>query len=110
MLNLLGTSYLTSWKIFVNEGIFVLILNYFIIKDANFARFYPLQKIKKILHNVSGRPVISNSGYYTENISSFLDFHLQPIAKKVNSYIKGTNDFLKKFCSLTNLPENSYVR
>ena len=52
------------------------------------------------------RPVISNCGYYTENISSFLDFHLQPIAKKVKSYIKDTNDFLKKLRSLTNLPDN----
>ena len=31
---------------------------------------------------------------------------LQPIAKKVKSYIKDTNDFLKKLRSLTNLPGN----
>ena len=46
-----------------------------------------------------------NCGYYTENRSPFLDFHLQPLARKVKSYIKGTNDFLKKFCSLPNLPD-----
>ena len=81
-------------------------LNYFLMKDAKFARFYLLPKIHKRLYNV---PVISNCGYYTENISSFLDFHLQPIAKKVKSYINDTNDFLKKLCSLTNLPSNSLL-
>ena len=84
-------------------------LNYFLIKDAKFARFYLLPKIHKIQYNLPGRPVISNCGYYTENISSFLDFHLQPIAKKVESYIKDTNDFLKKLRSLTNLPGNSLL-
>ena len=39
----------------------------------------------------------------------FLDFHLQPIAKKVKSYIKDTNDFLKRLRSLTYLPGNSLL-
>ena len=82
-------------------------LNHFIIKDAKFARFYFLPKIHKRLYNVPGRPVISNCGYYTENISSFLDFRLQPIVKKVRSYIKDTDDFLKRLRCLTNLPDNS---
>ena len=69
-------------------------LDYFIMKDPKFARFYLLPKIHKRLHNVPGRPVISNSGYYTENISSFLDHHLQPLAQAVKSYIKDTNEFL----------------
>ena len=68
-------------------------LDYFIMKDPKFARFYLLPKIHKRLHNVPGRPVISNSGYYTENISSFLDHHLQPLAQPVKSYIKDTNEF-----------------
>ena len=41
-------------------------------------------------------------------IPSFLDFNLQPIAKKVKSYIKHTNDFLKKLHPLTKLPDNSH--
>ena len=84
-------------------------LNYFLIKDAKFARFYLLPKIHTRLYNVTGRPVIPNCGYYTENISSFLDFHLQPNAKKVKPYIKDTNNFLKKLCSLINLPANSLL-
>ena len=80
-------------------------LNYFLVKDPKFARFYLLPKIQKCLHNVPGRPVISNCGFYTENISSFLDHHLQPIAQKVNSFIKDTNHFLQKIKSLVQLLE-----
>ena len=50
-------------------------LHYFIMKDPKFARFHLLPKIHKSLHKVPGRPVLSNSGCYTENISSFLDHH-----------------------------------
>ena len=81
-------------------------IKYFMLKDPKFARFYLLPKIHKRLHDVLGRPVISNCGYYTENISSFLDFHLQPLAREVKSYIKDTNDFLKKLRSLPNLPDD----
>ena len=42
------------------------------------------------------RPMISKCGFYTENISAFLDHQLKPIAMQVKSYIKDTNDFLKK--------------
>ena len=75
-------------------------LEYFFNKDPKFARFYLLSKLHKRLHNVPGRPVSSNCGYCTENISSFLDYHLQPLAKKVKSYIKDTNYFLKKLQEL----------
>ena len=50
-----------------------------------------------------------NCRFYTENISSFLDSHLQLIGKKVKLYIRNTNNFLKRHRSLTNLPENSLL-
>ena len=53
----------------------------------------------------TGRPVISNCGFYTENIPSFLDYHLQPVALKVKSYIRDTNHFLNKITMLGSLPE-----
>ena len=81
-------------------------LDYFINDNPRIGRFYMLPKIHKRLHSVPGRPVISNCSYFTENISAFLDHHLQPLAKKVNSYIKDTNDFLKKLRDLPNLPED----
>ena len=84
-------------------------LEYFFNKDPKFARFYLLPKIHKRLHNVHGRPVISNCGYYTENISSFLDYYLKPLAKKVESYIKDTNHFLKKLKESGSLPKNAIL-
>ena len=66
-------------------------LNYFLVKDPTFAIFY--QKNHKRLHDVSGRPVISNCDFYIKNISSFLDQHLQPLAQRVKSYIRDTNHF-----------------
>ena len=80
-----------------------------LVKDTKFARFYLLPKIHKRLHDVPGRPVISNCGFYTKNISSLLDFHLQPLAQKVKSYIKDTNHFLKKIKELGQLPEGAIL-
>ena len=71
-------------------------LEYYVETLLDFSLIYLHPKIHKRLYNAPGRPVIWNCRYYTENISSFLDFHLQPIAKKVKSYITDTNDFLKK--------------
>ena len=70
-------------------------LDYCIMKEPKFARSYILPKIHKRLHNFPGRPVISNSGYCTENISSFLDHHLQPIGQAVKSYSKALTNSLK---------------
>ena len=84
-------------------------LDYFLVKDPKFARFCLLPKIHKRLHDVPGRPVILNCGYYTENISSILDYHLQPPAQKVKSYIKDTNHFLSKLKSLGKLPQGAIL-
>ena len=59
---------------------------------------------------MTGRPVISNSGFYTENISSFIECHFKPLAQNVKSYIRNTNDFLSKLASLSPLPHNIILR
>ena len=84
-------------------------LDYFLVKDLKFAIFYLLPKIHKWLHDVPGRPVISNCGYNTENISSFLDYHLQSLAQKVKSYIKDTSHFLNRLSSLGKLPQGAIL-
>ena len=76
------------------------------MEELKFDRFYLLPKIHKRLHSVPGRPVISNSGFYKENISGFLDSHLKPTAAKVKSYIKDTNNFLRKLENLPKLPDD----
>ena len=75
-------------------------LRYIQITLNRLTRFYLLPKIQKRLNNVPDRPVISNCGYDTENISAFLDFHLQPLAQAIKSYIKDTNGFLNNLPSL----------
>ena len=81
-------------------------MDYFFVKNPKLGRFYLLPKIHKRLHNVPGRPVISNSGYFTENISAYVDHHLQPLSKNVKSFIKDTNDFLRKLRALPELPDD----
>ena len=82
---------------------------YLLVNNPKLGRFYLLPKIHKRLNSVPGRPVISNCGFYTENISQFLDHHLQPLAKSVRSYIKDTNHFLQKIANLDELPENAIL-
>ena len=84
-------------------------LNYFLVKNPKFARFYLLPKIHKRFHDVPGRQVISNCSFYTENISSFLDYHLQLLAQRVKSYIKDTNHFLNKIKKIRKLPEGEIL-
>ena len=84
-------------------------LDYLLINDPRLGRFYLLPKIHKRLFSVPGRPVISNCGYVTERISAFLDYHLQPLARKVKSFIKDTNDFLCKLKDLPPLPDNALL-
>ena len=74
-------------------------LNYFLVKDAKFARFYLLPEIHKRLYGIPGRPVISNCGFYTENISS----------QVTNQITKDTNHFLRKIKELGQLPEGTIL-
>ena len=62
----------------------------FLIKGAKFAKIYLLRKIQKRLHNLTGRTVVLNCEYYTQNISSFLDFHLNSQLLKNSNHIKKT--------------------
>ena len=75
------------------------------MKDPKFGRFYQLPKIHKRLHNVPCRPILSDIGYYNENISLFLDHHQQPLVQAVKPYIKDTNEFLKKPKKASSLPK-----
>ena len=56
-------------KIRNTSGISDETLDYFLVNNPKLGRFCLLPKIHKRLHNVPGTPVISNSSYFTENIS-----------------------------------------
>ena len=83
----------TLEKIRIQDNLSTDTLHYFLVKDPKFASFYLPPKIDKHLHDIPDRPIISNCGICTKNISSFLDHYLQRIALKVNSFIKDGNNF-----------------
>ena len=102
---LINTIMKTSEKVRLRGVLSSDTLNYVLVKDPKFARFYLLPKIYKRLHDVPGKPVISKCGVYSENVSSFLDYHLQALAQRANSYIKDTNHLLNKMKKIAKLPE-----
>ena len=61
-------------------------------------KFYQLFKVHKE-HEAGtvppGRPIISGSGSFTENISIYVDHFLKPLANKHPSYLQDTPDFLR---------------
>ena len=64
------------------------------INKPKLGRFYLLPKIHKRLRNVPGRPVISNRGFFMENISVFSEYHLRPLSQKVNELRDLPDDFI----------------
>ena len=99
----------TLQKMKIKEEITDKNIDYFMINNPRIARFYLLPKIHKRLQNVPGRPVVSHVGFNTERISSFIDYHLQPLAQNVKSYIKDTNDFLCKLNKIGKLPDDAIM-
>lgn len=73
-------------------------------KDARTARFYLLLELHK--QGVPGRPVMSGCSTPTEKISEFIDHQLSPLVPSINSYIKDTNDFMRKLSEVRDLPDD----
>jgi hypothetical protein len=79
-------------------------IEYLTPEDPKPGRFYLLPKIHK--ENNPGRPIVSDNGHPTENISEFIDFHLRSFVENLPSHIKDTTDYLKKMENVT-IPENT---
>ena len=84
-------------------------LTYKYKKKTSLGKMYLLPKIRNRLFDVPGRPVISNCGTPTENVSEFLDHHLKPVMQEGQSYIKDTGDFLDKIKNINAIPENAIL-
>ena len=82
---------------------------YLFIKKPQLGRFYLLSKIHKRTSNVPGRPVISNNGTATENISTFLDFHLKNIVSTIPHILEDTRDFLQRLNQVGDTPKNALL-
>ena len=84
-------------------------LNYFMVNNPKLGRFYLLQlRYTNVFLTFPISP-ISNCGYYTENISAFIDHHNKSFSKCVKSYIKDTNNFLQKLRELPKLPNDTIL-
>ena len=64
--------------------------NVFFGKDPKLPGICLLSKMYNWFHNVPGRPLIPNYGYYMENILSFIVYHFQRQARNLKPYIKET--------------------
>ena len=85
------------------------VMNYLIKKKPQLGRFYLLPKTHKRTFNVSGRPVVSNIGTSTENISAFIDFYLKPVVQTIPHILDDTRDFLSRLSYLQDMPENAIL-
>ena len=83
--------------------------SYILPRRSRPARFYILPKIHKNKQNHLGHPILSPNSHPTENISQFVDSHLNPLVPKLPSYIKDTTHFLKKLDDLKELPPGSLL-
>ena len=70
-------------------------------------KLYMLPKIHK--KDNPGRPVVSSVGCHTERISAYVDHHLQPFNKELESYVKDTTDFVKKIQALPAEPNENRI-
>ena len=75
--------------------------------DPKTAKFYLRPKIHK--EGNPGRPVVKSVNCHTANISKYVDYHLQPIVKEIPSYVKDTQDFLKKLEKVKDIPLESLL-
>ena len=85
------------------------VMEYLLVKRPQLGRFYLLPKIHKRKTNVLGRSVISNNQTATENISSFLDFHLKNIVPTIPHILEDTKDFLKRINDIGEIPSGSLL-
>jgi hypothetical protein len=71
--------------------------------DPRPGRFYLLPKIHK--KGCPGRPICSSNGHPTERISRFVDAHIRKFMYKQKSYVRDTQDFIKKIREIGPLPQ-----
>ena len=77
------------------------------MEKPQLGRFYLLPRIHERTSNVPGRPVISNNGTATENISAFLDYHLKNIVSTIPHILEDTRDSLQRLNQIGDIPENA---
>ena len=85
------------------------LFNYLLVKNAQLGSFYLLPKIHKRMTNIPDRTVISSNGTSSENISSYLDYHLKSLIPSVPHILEDKRDFVNHIQGLSDLPESSIL-
>ena len=67
-----------------------------IVDDSKPGNIYFLPKNHKNITPPPGRPICDTINTPTMNLSRWVDIQLQPLVKKLPSYLKGDNNFLRK--------------
>ena len=70
-------------------------------------RFYLLPKIHK--KGVPGRPICSSVNHPTSKISKLVDEHIKKYVPETDSYLRDTQDFIKKIKSLGTIPDGALL-
>ena len=66
-----------------------------VIDDAKPGNIYFLPKVHKNMTPPPGRPICNTINTPTINLSKWVDIQLQPLVKKLLSYIKDNSHFLR---------------
>ena len=61
------------------------------------------------LFDIPGRPVISNCGTATENVSDFLDHVLKEVMQQKGFYIKDSGDLIKKLVEIKEVANDAIM-
>ena len=77
------------------------------MNDPKTPNIYLRPKIHKVGN--PGGLVVSSVNCHTTNISKYVDYHLQPLAKEIPSYVKDTQYFLKKLEKVKDIPHESLL-
>ena len=85
------------------------VMEYLLVKRPQLGCFCLLPKIHKRKSNVPRQTVILNNQAATENISSFLDFHLKNIVPTIPHILEDTKDFLKRINDIGEIPSGSLL-
>ena len=87
------------------EGVITDDIRHFAIRrNAKPARFYLLPKTHK--KGAPGRPVVSACGSATEGMSEIVDVFLQPYMPSIPSFIKDTDDFIRRIRNIIDSPSD----
>ncbi|XP_070532933.1 uncharacterized protein [Ptychodera flava] len=79
--------------------------DFLICSDPRPGKFYMLPKIHK--KGIPFRLIISTINHPTQGISEYIDYHLQPLAANLPSYVKDTTHFLQLLQHLEQIPPGS---